>query len=130
MTNNDPELRQDSVEHLLEEVERLKAEKVILQADLEKHKQQLSRRQSPSRSTMTWILILLACSTAILAPIAVWARRSFLDTNLVCANVVGLILGVIGTLAFAVAGPYPWAIRTRQQVGQILPLQLKRGLTQ
>jgi hypothetical protein len=81
MAENGSESRKHGVEELLAEVERLRMEKAILQAELDKYRQEPGHRHFPRRGTLTWVLILLACATAILAPIAVWARRSFLDTD-------------------------------------------------
>jgi hypothetical protein len=81
MADNVSEFKKHDMEELLAEVERLRAEKAILQAELDKQKRKLSRKRFPVRSTLAWLFILLGCSAAIVAPIAVWARRSFLDTN-------------------------------------------------
>jgi hypothetical protein len=70
-----------NLEELLAENEQLRAEKALLQGELEKQRQKQGGKLFPRRSTLTWILILLTCFSAILAPIAIWARWSFLDTN-------------------------------------------------
>ena len=69
------------MEELLAEVERLQGERAILQAELNKYRQEPGRRRFAARRTLTWVLVLLACAAAVLAPIAVWARWSFLDTD-------------------------------------------------
>ena len=67
-------------EQLKAEVERLKEEKAALQAKLEARKAP-KRRHFPWRGIVAWILIVLACLMAIVSPIAVWARSSFLETD-------------------------------------------------
>jgi len=91
MADNDTGLRKHSVEELLAEVERLRAENVVLQAELDRQKQKLIRPRLPRRGALTWLLIVLACSTAIVAPIAVWTRRSFLDTDRFAGIVAPLV---------------------------------------
>jgi hypothetical protein len=91
VAGNDSGLRNQGMEDLLVEVERLRAEKAILQAELDKQEQRLSRGHFARRGTLTWIFIILACPTAILAPMAVWARRSIMDTNSF-ANKVGSLV--------------------------------------
>jgi len=92
MADNDLESRKPSAEELQAEIEHLRAEKAALQAELVKQKQKPGFRHFPWRGIVAWILIVLACFMAILAPIAVWARASFLDTdNFV--NTVGPLIG-------------------------------------
>jgi hypothetical protein len=81
MAEKDSGWRKHSVEELAAEVERLQAEKAILQVELDKYRQEASRRHFRSRGALTWLLVLLTCVAAILAPIAVWARLSFLDVD-------------------------------------------------
>ena len=69
------------MEELVAEVERLRRENAVLQAELAHQKQPPSRRPLFKRNTLVWIFILLACAAAIVAPIAFWARSSFLDTD-------------------------------------------------
>jgi flagellar basal body-associated protein FliL len=72
--------RNYSVEELVAEVERLRNENAILQAELAQQKQTTGRGPLFKRR-LVWIFILLACASAILAPIAFWARSTFLDTD-------------------------------------------------
>jgi hypothetical protein len=81
MADNESGLRKHEIEELRAEVERLRAEQAILQAELDKQKQRIIRRRFPVRRTLTWLFIVIGCAAAIVAPIAVWANRSFLDTN-------------------------------------------------
>ena len=81
MADNESGLRKHDMEELLAEIERLRAEKAILQTELYKQKQKLSRKHFPMRSTLALLLIVLGGAAAVLAPIGIWARRSFLDTN-------------------------------------------------
>jgi hypothetical protein len=57
----------------------------------------------------------------------IWDR---LTENLLRTSLAVLFLGIAGALAFAVAGPYAWACRTRQKAEQFLPLQFKRRPTE
>jgi len=70
-----------NVEELVAEVERLRNENAILQAELAQQKKTTRRGPLFKRGTFVWVFILLACAAAILAPIAFWARSTFLDTN-------------------------------------------------
>jgi flagellar basal body-associated protein FliL len=79
--NNQTVSRNYSVEELVAEVERLRNENAILQAELAQQKQTTGRGPLFKRRLLVWIFILLACASAILAPIAFWARSTFLDTN-------------------------------------------------
>ena len=81
MIDNEARSKKYSVEELVAEVERLRHENAILQAELAQQKQTPIRRPLFRRSTLVWVLILLACSAAILAPIAIWVRWTFMDTN-------------------------------------------------
>jgi hypothetical protein len=81
MAENESGLRKHDMEELLAEVERLRAEKVFLQTELNKQKQKLSRRHFPGRNTLALLFIVLGGAAAVLAPMALWAKRSFLDTN-------------------------------------------------
>ena len=69
------------VEELVAEVERLRNQNAILQAELAQQKQITTRGPLFNRGTLVWVFILLACAASILAPIAFWARSTFLDTN-------------------------------------------------
>ena len=81
---------EETGEQLKAEVERLRIEKAKLQAELEARKAS-RRRNFPWRGTVAWILIVLACLMAILAPIAVWTRASFLETEKFVSTVGPLI---------------------------------------
>jgi hypothetical protein len=52
------------------------------------------------------------------AAMVIWNK---VTAGLVQANMAGLMVGIVGTIAFALAGPYPWALRIRQRVGHLLP---------
>jgi hypothetical protein len=91
MSDNVSGSKKHDMEELLAEVERLRAEKVVLQAELDKEKQKLSRKRFPMRRTLSWLFIILGCAVAIVAPIAVWARRSFLDTDNFANKVAPLV---------------------------------------
>jgi len=91
MDEKDSGLKNYSVQELQAEVERLRAEKAVLQADLDEQKQRLGRRPIVGRGTLTWLLVLLTFSAAILAPMAVWARRSILDTETFATKVGPLV---------------------------------------
>ena len=78
---NDGELNTEGGEEQLKaEIDRLKKEKADLQAELEKKKSS-KKRHFPIRGITAWVLIVLACLMAIVSPIAVWARSSFMDTE-------------------------------------------------
>src|SRR5262249_2845740 len=81
MIGNEAGSKTYSVEELVAEVERLRNENAILQAELAQRNQTSVRGPLFKRNTMVWILILLACLATILAPIAIWVRWTFLDTN-------------------------------------------------
>ena len=104
MTCNDSGLEKHGMEGLVSEIERLRAENAMLKADLDRQGQKLRRRLS-RRDALTWILIVLASSAAILAPIAVWARRSFLNTDNFARIVSPLVANetVAGSLSDEVA---------------------------
>lgn len=91
MADSDSGFKNYSTEELQAEVERLRAEKASLQAELDKQKQTLSRGRLATRRTLTWLLVLLTFSAAILAPMAVWARRSILDTDTFASKVAPLV---------------------------------------
>jgi hypothetical protein len=97
------------------------------------------------RRIFMWLFIALAIAMVVSLMLLNMAERELLDevrnpnnigavkviwdrltTDLVSADKVILILGIVGALAFAVAGPYAWASWIRRKVGQFLPLQLKR----
>src|SRR5262245_48825359 len=69
------------MEELVAEVERLRRENAVLQAELAQQKQPPTGRPLFKRNTLVWVFIVLACAAAILAPIAFWARSTFLDTD-------------------------------------------------
>src|SRR5262245_16362777 len=69
------------MEELVAEVERLRNENAVLQAELTQQKQTPTGRPLFKRKTLDWVFIVLACAAAILAPIAFWARSTFLDTD-------------------------------------------------
>jgi hypothetical protein len=46
--------------------------------------------------------------------------------DLVRMNVSLLILGIVGAVAFALAGPYPWAAQFRHKAGRFLAEHLTR----
>lgn len=79
MAENEVE-RSLSPEEMQAEVERLKAEKIELEKKLAEEAAR-KKRHFPWRGTIAWILIVLACLTAIVSPIAVWAKTNFLDTE-------------------------------------------------
>ena len=81
MLEKDLGSREYSVEELVAEVERLRNENALLHSELAQQKETPSRRSLFKRSTWVWGFILLACSAAILAPIAFWTRSTFLDTG-------------------------------------------------
>ena len=81
MLEKDLGCREYSVEELVAEVERLRNENALLHSELAQQKQTPSRGSLFKRSTWVWGFILLACSAAILAPIAFWTRSTFLDTG-------------------------------------------------
>ena len=69
------------MEELLAEVERLRAENAHLQSELTRRKQKPGRKRFPMSRTLALLLIVVGCSAAVFAPVAVWARRSFLETD-------------------------------------------------
>lgn len=82
---------EETGERLKAEVERLQAEKAALQAELAERKAPRKGR-FPWRSTVAWILIVLACLMAVLSPIAVWAKTTFLDTDVFVETVGPLVV--------------------------------------
>jgi uncharacterized membrane protein len=81
MLENEVGSRQYSTEELVAEVERLRNENAVLQAALAQHKRTPRRGPLFKRSRLVWAFILLGCSAAVFAPIAFWAKATFLDTN-------------------------------------------------
>ncbi len=103
------------------EVERLKAEKAALEAELAKQKAK-SSRPFPWRNTVAWILIVLACLMAILSPIAVWAKTTFLDTENFVETVSPLVTDE------TVAQPLSTEIANRLFIGLDIEGRIKEAL--
>jgi hypothetical protein len=90
MAENGLDAKNPSTEELQAEVERLRAEKYALQAQLAKQVVK-KKRHFPWRGIIAWILIVLACLMAIVSPIAVWAKTTFMDTDKFVSTVGPLI---------------------------------------
>jgi hypothetical protein len=97
------------------------------------------------RKTLMWLCIALAAAMLVSLrllslvegellrevnnPANVGAVRVIFEkvtANLVRTNVGLLILGIGGAVAFALAGPYPWAVQFRHQAGRFLAEHLTR----
>ncbi len=81
---------EESEERLRAEVERLKAEKVALQAELQGKKAK-ERKPFPWRNLVAWILVVLAFIMAIAAGPASWAHDYLMDTDRFVDTVAPLI---------------------------------------
>lgn len=79
-----------SEEQLKAEVERLRAEKAALQAELQGKKVK-ERKPFPWRNLVAWILVVLAFIMAIAAGPASWAHDYLMDTDRFVATVAPLI---------------------------------------
>ncbi len=121
MADNEQESREPSAEELRAETERLRAEKAALEAELAK-KGKPARGHFPWRGTIAWILIVLACLMAILAPIAVWAKTTFLNTDNFVETVGPLITDE------TVAQPLSTEIADRLFIGLDIENRIKEAL--
>jgi len=121
MADNDLESKKPSAEELQAEVERLRADKAALEAELAR-KQKPARGHFPWRGTIAWILIVLACLMAILAPIAVWAKTTFLNTDNFVQTVGPLITDE------TVAQPLSTEIADRLFIGLDIENRIKEAL--
>jgi hypothetical protein len=90
MTENSAPVEKPSSEELQSEVERLRAEKAALQAELDKSKK-TGARHFPWRGVIVWVLIVLACIMALFAPIAIYVRSTYLNTDSFVSTVAPLI---------------------------------------
>lgn len=90
MAENGMGAKGPSTEELQAEVERLRVEKAALEEKLTKQAVK-KKRHFPWRGIIAWILIVLACLTAIVSPIAVWAKTTFMDTDKFVSTVGPLI---------------------------------------
>jgi hypothetical protein len=79
-----------SEEELKAEVERLRAEKAALEAELQK-KPPKERKSFPWRNLLAWILVVLAFIMAIAAPLASWGHDYLMDTDRFVATVAPVI---------------------------------------
>jgi uncharacterized membrane protein len=122
MLENEVGSREYTVEELVAEVDRLQNENATLQAELAQQRQVASRRPLFKRSTLVWVLILLACSAAILAPIAFWARSTFLDTDNFVSIVAPLMADetVAKALSSEVAGRFFVQLEIQKRVKEAL----------
>jgi uncharacterized membrane protein len=122
MLENEVGSREYTVEELVAEVDRLRNENATLQAELAQQRQVASRRPLFKRSTLVWGLILLACSAAILAPMAFWARSTFLDTDNFVSIVAPLMAEetVAKALSSEVAGRFFVQLEIQKRVKEAL----------
>ncbi len=90
MSENGAPPGKPSAAELQTEVERLRGEKAALQAELAKTKTK-GPRHFPWRGVIMWVLIVLASIMALFAPIAIYIRSTYLNTDNFVSTVAPLI---------------------------------------
>ncbi|RJP35452.1 MAG: hypothetical protein C4536_00560 [Actinobacteria bacterium] len=115
----------ESEERLRAEVERLKAEKAALQAELNGKKIE-ERKPFPWRNLVAWIFVVIAFFTAVAAPLASWSHDYMLDTERFIDTIAPLVRE--DAVAQAISERAAYALIEGLEVEELLQEILPEGI--